>query len=172
MGELSKKLYVSYNGQTQAIKLYSDTTGMSAFSYIIVDGQRAYIPLVKEGDNKATKIHVKESNGNQWCVAAYVQITPAYQKLDVSAGQVLTFTVPAGVTKVRYTWGTIPPGSNVMQTTRATYVYAVSKNKTYTLSPNTNLGNLNAARFFPISVEYGEGIESLPINAQGPKWFD
>lgn len=69
MSRLSKNLYVAYNGKTYTIPLYDTNDGMSAYSYIIVDGRQAYINLVAENSGLATTpLHIKESKGNQFRV--------------------------------------------------------------------------------------------------------
>ena len=69
MGRLSKNLYVAYNGKTYTIPLYDSPQGMTAYSYMIVDGKQAYINLVAENSGLATTpLHVKEHTGGQFRV--------------------------------------------------------------------------------------------------------
>lgn len=69
MARLSKNLYVAYGGNTYTIPLYDTHKGMSAYSYIIVDGRQAYINLVAENSGLATTpLHIKEHTGSQWRV--------------------------------------------------------------------------------------------------------
>lgn len=69
MSRLSKNLYVAYGGKTYTIPLYDSHQGMSAHSYIIVDGRQAYINLVAENSGLATTpLYIKEHTGSQYRV--------------------------------------------------------------------------------------------------------
>ena len=165
MAQLSKKLYVSYGGTTQTANLYSDTTGMSAYSYIIVDGRQAYIPLVPVGDSKATKIHVKESNGKEWCVASYVQTIPAYTSI-ATPNRGTTFTIPAGVSRVRVTRADVKD-TGALANTPNPIVIAVTAGKTY---KTYGIGGQPYPVWIEVSkVEYGAGIEELAIQSNDLK---
>lgn len=69
MARLSKNLYVAYGGKTYTIPLYDTHDGMTAYSYMIVDGKQAYINLVAENSGLATTpLHIKEHTGSQFRV--------------------------------------------------------------------------------------------------------
>lgn len=69
MSRLSKNLHVAYNGKTYTIPLYDSHDGMTAYSYMIVDGKQAYINLVAENSSLATTpLHIKKSTGSQFRV--------------------------------------------------------------------------------------------------------
>lgn len=69
MARLSKNLHVAYGGRTYTIPLYDSSQGMSAYSYIIVDGRQAYINLVAENSGLATTpLHIKKPTGSQFRV--------------------------------------------------------------------------------------------------------
>ena len=71
----------------------------SAYSYIKVGGTTGYIPLCTPSDSRATAGRVKEHTGTIWAIAT--SGTPAYKKVNYSTPGSYTFTVPAGVTKLR-----------------------------------------------------------------------
>lgn len=95
-----KHLGIKKGTATWAVPIYS-TTGEagSAYSYIKVGGTTGYIPLCSTSDSRATAGRVKEHTGTIWAIAT--SGTPAYKKVTYSTPGSYTFTVPAGVTKLR-----------------------------------------------------------------------
>lgn len=91
MSRLSKNLYVAYGGKTYTIPLYDSTQGMSAYSYIIVDGRQAYINLVAENSGLATTpLHIKEHTGSQWRVTDRIICKVTVKQKDHINSQTLT----------------------------------------------------------------------------------
>lgn len=95
-----KHLGIKKGTATWAVPIY-DNTGEagSAYSYIKVGGATGYIPLCSTSDSRATAGRIKEHTGTIFAIAT--SGTPAYQKVTYSTPGSYTFTVPAGVTKLR-----------------------------------------------------------------------
>lgn len=69
MGMINQKLHLKYNGRTYDIPLYNSTAGMSAYSYLKINGTQAYINLVAENSDLATTpLHIKDHTGTQFRV--------------------------------------------------------------------------------------------------------
>lgn len=100
MATLAKKIYIKNSAGTQQTALIYSTTGESGTPYIYAsDGSTTgYVPLCSTSDARATSGRVIKS-GTTYAIANIA--TPAYgSSLYTSTG---TFTVPAGVYKVRVT---------------------------------------------------------------------
>lgn len=95
MAELTKKLQVKVSGTTTPCKIYS-TSAEAGTSYVRakVDNVEAYIPLVDASDDRASKVHIGSKN------IATTGKPPYTEKSWTTAGT-YTFTVPAGVTRIR-----------------------------------------------------------------------
>lgn len=95
-----KHLGIKKGTATWAVPIY-DNTGEagSAYSYIKVGGATGYIPLCSTSDSRATAGRIKEYTGTIFAIAT--SGTPAYKKVTYSTPGSYTFTVPAGVTKLR-----------------------------------------------------------------------
>lgn len=102
MAELNKTIHIRKGSTEQTVKLY--TTQAEAgddYSYIKVDGVKAYIPLGAENDGRATMGRVKEHTGNQFAILASGK--PPYHKDSYTSPGTYTWTCPAGVTTARVT---------------------------------------------------------------------
>lgn len=100
MATLAKKIYIKNSAGTQQTALIYSTTGESGTPYIYAsDGSTTgYVPLCSTSDARATSGRVIKS-GTTYAIANIA--TPVYgSTLYTSTG---TFTVPAGVYKVRVT---------------------------------------------------------------------
>ena len=71
----------------------------SAYSYIKYGGKSGYIPLCSTSDSRATGGRVKEHTGSEFAIA--ISGAPPYTKKTYSNPGTYSFTVPAGVTKLR-----------------------------------------------------------------------
>lgn len=95
-----KHLGIKKGTSTWAVPIYDNKAEAgSAYSYIKVGGTTGYIPLCSTSDSRATAGRVKEYTGTVWAIAT--SGTPAYKKVTYSTPGSFTFTVPAGVTKLR-----------------------------------------------------------------------
>lgn len=102
MAELNKTIHIRKGSTEQTVKLYTtEAEVMSAYSYIIVDGVQAYIPLGAENDSRATMGRVKEHQGSQWAILTSGK--PPYHKDSYTSPGTYTWTCPAGVTKAKVT---------------------------------------------------------------------
>lgn len=102
MAELNKTIHIRKGSTEQTVKLYTTTAEAGdAYSYIKVEGVRAYIPLGAESDSKATMGRVKEHTGSQWAILTSGK--PPYHKESYTNAGTYTWTCPAGVTKARVT---------------------------------------------------------------------
>lgn len=95
MAELTKKLQVKSSGTTTSCKIYS-TSAEAGASYVRakVDNVEAYIPLVDASDDRASKVHIGSK-----CIATTGK--PPYTEKSWTTAGTYTFTVPAGVTRIR-----------------------------------------------------------------------
>lgn len=95
MAELTKKLQVKVSGTTTPCKIYS-TAAEAGTSYVRakVDNVDAYIPLVAASDDRASKVHIGSK-----CIATTGK--PPYTEKSWTTAGTYTFTVPAGVTRIR-----------------------------------------------------------------------
>lgn len=95
MAELAKKLQVKVSGTTTPCKIYS-TSAEAGTSYVRakVDNVEAYIPLVDASDGRASKVHIGSK-----CIATTGK--PPYTEKSWTTPGTYTFTVPAGVTRIR-----------------------------------------------------------------------
>lgn len=95
MAELTKKLQVKVSGTTTPCKIYS-TSAEAGTSYVRakVDNVEAYIPLVAASDGRASKVHIGSK-----CIATTGK--PPYTEKSWTTAGTYTFTVPAGVTRIR-----------------------------------------------------------------------
>lgn len=95
MAELAKKLQVKVSGTTTPCKIYS-TSAEAGTSYVRakVDNVEAYIPLVDASDGRASKVHIGSK-----CIATTGK--PPYTEKSWTTAGTYTFTVPAGVTRMR-----------------------------------------------------------------------
>lgn len=95
MAELTKKLQVKVNSTTTPCKIYS-TSAEAGTSYVRakVDNVEAYIPLVDASDDRASKVHISSK-----CIATTGK--PPYTEKSWTTAGTYTFTVPAGVTRIR-----------------------------------------------------------------------
>lgn len=102
MAELNKKIHIKKGSTEQTVKLYSTIAEAgNTYSYIIVDGVQAYIPLASENDSRATMGRVKEHTGSQWAILTSGK--PPYHKDSYTSPGTYTWTCPAGVTTARVT---------------------------------------------------------------------
>lgn len=101
MAELAKKLHFKKNGTEQTAKAYS-TTAEAGTEYITnkIDGVTCYVAIGDTTDNRATVGRVKKSS-----TAAERAILstgkPPYTEQSWTTAGTYTFTVPAGVTRIR-----------------------------------------------------------------------
>lgn len=95
-----KHLGIKKGTSTWEVPIYDNAAEAgSAYSYIKVGGTTGYIPLCATSDSRATAGRVKEHTGTIWAIAT--SGIPAYKKVTYSTPGSFTFTVPAGVTKLR-----------------------------------------------------------------------
>ena len=99
MAELAKKLHFLKNGTEQTTKAYS-TTAEAGSSYItnVIDGVTCYIPIGSTSDAQATMGRVLKG-GTTYAIKS--QAKPAYTEKSWTTAGTYTFTVPAGVTRIR-----------------------------------------------------------------------
>ena len=99
MAEMTKKLHFLKNGTEQTAKTYS-TTAEAGSSYItnVIDNTTCYIPLGATGDAQATIGRVTKG-GTTYAIKS--QAKPAYAEKSWTTPGTYTFTVPAGVTRIR-----------------------------------------------------------------------
>lgn len=95
-----KHLGIKKGTSTWEVPIY-DTVAEAgnAYSYIKLNGTTGYIPLCTTDDSRATAGRVKKHTGTIWAIAA--SGIPAYKKITYTTPGSFTFTVPAGVTKLR-----------------------------------------------------------------------
>ena len=95
-----KHLGIKKGTSTWEVPIYDNAAEAgSAYSYIKVGGTTGYIPLCATSDSRATAGRVKEHTGTIWAIAT--SGIPAYKKITYSTPGNFTFTIPAGVTKLR-----------------------------------------------------------------------
>ena len=99
MAELAKKLNFLKDGVHQTAKAYS-TTIETGGEYItnIIDGVTCYIPVGNESDGRATKARILKSGATK---AIFNTGKPVYTEKSWTTAGTYTWTVPAGVTRVR-----------------------------------------------------------------------
>ena len=99
MAELTKKLHFLKNGTEQTAKAYS-TTGEAGSAYIPskIDGVNCYIPIGSTSDAMATNGRVIKG-GTTYAIKS--QAKPPYTEISYTTAGTYTFTVPAGVTRMR-----------------------------------------------------------------------
>ena len=99
MAELAKKLNFLKDGVHQTAKAYS-TTIETGGEYItnIIDGVTCYIPVGNESDGRATKARILKSGATK---AIFNTGKPVYTEKSWTTAGTYTWTVPAGVTRIR-----------------------------------------------------------------------
>ena len=99
MAELAKKLNFLKDGVHQTAKAYS-TTIETGGEYItnIIDGVTCYIPVGNESDGRATKARILKSGATK---AICNTGKPVYTEKSWTTAGTYTWTVPAGVTRIR-----------------------------------------------------------------------
>ncbi len=103
MAELNKTIHIRKGSTEQTVKLYTTQTEVGyTYSYIIVDGVQAFIPLGAENDDRATMGRVKEHTGQQLAILA-TSGKPPYHKDSYTDAGTYTWTCPTGVTKAKVT---------------------------------------------------------------------
>lgn len=136
MGRLSKNLYVAYGGKTYTIPLYDSHDGMSAYSYIIVDGKQAYINLVAENSSLATTpLHIKEHTGSQFRVTDRIICKVTVSRTGSDRNEVI---------KVVHRGKTISVGRNQTKTFYAIAgesIRAYTENSSYTHNGDIKVNN-------------------------------
>lgn len=95
-----KHLAIKKGGTTYTCNVYDNRAEAgSAYFYYKVNGVEYDIPLCAVGEYRATPGRVKEHTGTQWAIATTG--VPVYGKAEYRSPGTFTFTVPAGVTKLR-----------------------------------------------------------------------
>lgn len=106
MAILAKKIHVTNSaGEEQTVNLYgtvAELAGATGYTTQLVDGQECYAPLVGTDKSVATDGRVQLSTGDVYAWGAQAPV-PAYAYRLVTTAGSGTFTVPAGVTKLRVT---------------------------------------------------------------------
>lgn len=99
MAEMAKKLHFLKSGTEQTAKAYSTTTEAgSPYITNVIDGTTCYAPLADASDSRATVGRVLK-NGTTYAIATMSK--PAYAEKSWTTAGTYTFTVPAGVTRIR-----------------------------------------------------------------------
>lgn len=100
MAELTKKLNIQKTGSsTVACKIYSTTTEAGdTYMSCTVDGVNGYIPLGTTSDTNATVGRIQK---NSTTYAIKSQSKPPYTEQSYTTAGTHTFTVPAGITRLR-----------------------------------------------------------------------
>lgn len=100
MAELTKKLHFKKNTTEHMAKAYS-TTAEAGAEYITnkIDGVTAYVPIGATNDSRATMGRVKKPNGAEKAILTMGK--PPYTEKSWTTAGTYTFTVPAGVTRIR-----------------------------------------------------------------------
>ena len=173
MAELNKKIHIKKGSTEQTVKLYSTTAEAgNAYSYIIVDGVQAYIPLGAENDSRATMGRVKEHTGSQFAMLSSGK--PPYHKDSYTSPGTYTWTCPAGVTTARVTVAGGGSGGylGVMGQKDAggsgalvTNTVSVSPNSTYTIVVGAGGSGAKGSSY----PKDGGTSSALGISAQGGK---
>ena len=101
MAELSKKLYIkNTEGVTQSAKLYSTTSeSQTPYLSLKVDNINCYASLTDVSDSRATSGRIKKSDGTILAIGESGTSPYGYSLFTTSG----SFTVPAGITKLRVT---------------------------------------------------------------------
>lgn len=95
-----KHLGIKKGTSTWAVPIYDNKAEAGGrFLHVIIGGTHGYIPLCETSDPRATAGRAKEHTGDLYAIAT--SGTPAYKKVTYSTPGSFTFTVPAGVTKLR-----------------------------------------------------------------------
>ena len=95
-----KHLGIKKGTSTWAVPIYDNKAEAgSHFLHVIIGGTQGYVPLCETSDSRATAGRAKEHTGDLYAIAT--SGTPAYKKVTYSTPGSFTFTVPAGVTKLR-----------------------------------------------------------------------
>lgn len=99
MAELAKKLHFLKNGSEETAKAYS-TTAEAGSEYITnkIDGVNAYVALGATSDNRATKGRVIKGGATKAILSSGKIPYTLWEQTKVGTH---TFTVPAGVTRIR-----------------------------------------------------------------------
>lgn len=93
-------LGIKKGSTTWTVPIYDNTAEAgSAYSYIKYGGKSGYIPLCSTSDSRATGGRVKEHTGSELAIS--ISGAPPYTKKTYSNPGTYSFTVPAGVTKLR-----------------------------------------------------------------------
>ena len=93
-------LGIKKGSTTWTVPIYDNTAEAgSAYSYIKYGGKSGYIPLCSTSDSRATGGRVKEDSGSEFAIS--ISGAPPYTKKTYSNPGTYSFTVPAGVTKLR-----------------------------------------------------------------------
>ena len=95
-----KHLGIKKGTSTWAVPIYDNKAEAGGrFLHVIIGGTHGYIPLCETSAPRATAGRAKEHTGDLYAIAT--SGTPAYKKVTYSTPGSFTFTVPAGVTKLR-----------------------------------------------------------------------
>lgn len=95
-----KHLGIKKGTSTWAVPIYDNKAEAGGrFLHVIIGGTHGYIPLCETSDSRATAGRAKEHTGDLYAIAT--SGTPAYKKVTYSTPGSFTFTIPAGVTKLR-----------------------------------------------------------------------
>lgn len=95
-----KHLGIKKGTSTWAVPIYDNKAEAgSHFLHVIIGGTQGYVPLCETSDSRATAGRAKEHTGDLYAIAT--SGTPAYKKVTYSTPGSFTFTIPAGVTKLR-----------------------------------------------------------------------
>lgn len=100
MAELAKKINIKKNDTIQTAKIYTTVaeTGSTVTMPIKVDGVQGYVGLVDTTNTLTTSLRVKKAGV---VYAAPSTGKPPYTEMDFTTPSTYTFTVPAGVTRMR-----------------------------------------------------------------------
>jgi hypothetical protein len=178
MAELNKTIHIRKGSTEQTVKLYTTAAEAgNAYSYIKVDGVRAYIPLGAENDGRATMGRVKEHTGNQFAILTSGK--PPYHKDSYTTPGTYTWTCPAGVTTARVTVAgggaggcttfltiKFPGGSGALITTTVSVV----PNSSYSVVVGAGSDGVFSGNI-PNYPKNGGTSSALGIQAQGGKAY-
>lgn len=156
MAELAKKIHmINRSGTAQTAKIYSTTAEVgNHWLFANVDGVPAYVPIGDINDGRATSGRVKGSGGDTFAILNSGK--PLYAEMSWTTPGAYTFTVPAGVTRIRVA---VCGGGG-----SGSLSVASSSNSSNAL--NGNSGGDSSA--FGITATGGGGAKGYKVNHESP----